>query len=557
MSTNDPFNPIETILDHTGALVFVVDIHTNEILYANQKCVNEFGAITGKECYKVLQKDMIGSSSCCPNTKGKDNFNLQVDESFEWENKTPHGTKIYLFNTKLVDWRDKHHAQVLIGIDITEQRSLEKKVSDLESLDALTNIPNRAAIKDHLPHILKQANINNMYYALLFIDLDEFRKVNDTKGHDVGDQVLIEAKERIKRSIRKNDFIGRLGGDEFVVLVELNTKEKEKATAIAQVISHKILTQLYAPFNIDSYTFFIGASIGIVLFNDNTHSSNELMKFADSAMYRAKESGKNKYLFFDSKLHKIQEKKVELTDALRDGIQKNEFVLYYQPQVSKSAGVRTIGMEVLVRWVHPKDGVIAPDSFIPIAEESGLIIHLGTWILQEALTQLKLWEVDPLKKTWRISVNVSIKQFEKHNFVSIIANMIQEYGINPQLLRIELTENLLIKDTENALLKLHELKKLGLSISIDDFGTGYSSLAYLKILPVDELKIDQSFVRDLCIDENDRVITQTIVSIGQQFGLDVIAEGVETQEQYESLLAMGCNLFQGYLFHKPGHIDLF
>ncbi|MGE4473615.1 MAG: putative bifunctional diguanylate cyclase/phosphodiesterase, partial [Sulfuricurvum sp.] len=281
------------------------------------------------------------------------------------------------------------------------------------------------------------------------------------------------------------------------------------------------------------------------------HSVDDLMKYADSAMYNAKANGRNTFKFFDPELQKIIENKAYMIDRLRKAIENKSMALYYQSQVLVNRDEQIIGVEALLRWNDPDHGLVSPGSFIPMAEESGLIIPLGEWILREAVKQLKVWENDPIKHSWRISVNVSYKQFEKENFVDMVESIIDEYDVIAEQLRLELTESLLIKNTNEALIKINRLKNMGLSLSIDDFGTGYSSLSYLKQLPIDELKIDQSFVRDLTTDENDVIIVETIISIGQKFGLEVIAEGVETREQYEKLVELGCENFQGYLFGRP------
>jgi EAL domain-containing protein (putative c-di-GMP-specific phosphodiesterase class I) len=288
------------------------------------------------------------------------------------------------------------------------------------------------------------------------------------------------------------------------------------------------------------------------LFVDDEHSIDDLMKYADSAMYNAKANGRNTFNFFDPKLQQMIERKAFLIERLRKAVEHHSMMLYYQPQIILVNGfLQFVGVEALIRWNDPKDGMISPGKFIPIAEESGLIVPLGEWVLQEAIRQLKQWESDDCKKEWRISVNVSYKQFEKDDFVTIIESLIHEYDISPEKLRLELTESLLVKNMQEALNKINHLKGLGLSLSIDDFGTGYSSLSYLKQLPIDELKIDQSFIRDLASDPNDVIIVETILSIGQKFGLEVIVEGVETEEQYEKLISMGCKYFQGYLFGRP------
>jgi len=553
------FDPMEIIVNSTGALVYVIDLNTYEILYANERCKEEFGQVTGQTCYKVLQSAQETPCHFCPlHQHDEDPLSHPMGTTFEWENKNSINQRSYMFVDRIIQWKDGRAVKVQIGIDITNQKKLEedmkekeKEILHLAHYDSLTNLPNRVLFKELLAHMIKRVERNLQYGALLFIDLDHFKMVNDTKGHELGDLVLKEAAQRIQSSIRQIDLVARLGGDEFVVAVETFSHDKNIATNNLLLIVKKILEELQAPYLINDFDFRLTASIGIVLFMNESHSVDELMKFADSAMYNAKENGRDTYRFFDPQLQKIMELKALLTERLRKAIDNNAMQLHYQPQIFVQNSQRIIGVEALVRWNDATHGIISPGNFIPIAEESGLIVALGEWILREAMQQLKRWEEDKIKKEWRISVNVSYKQFEQNNFIDLLHAMTREFKIDPSKLRLELTESLLIKNTNAALKKIHMLKALGFSLSIDDFGTGYSSLAYLKQLPINELKIDQSFIRDLVVDANDFIIVETILSIGRKFNLEVIAEGVETQEQYEQLISMGCKYFQGYLFGKP------
>jgi diguanylate cyclase (GGDEF)-like protein len=553
------FDPMEIIVNSTGALVYVIDLSTYEILYANERCKEEFGQVTGQTCYKVLQSAQETPCHFCPlHQHDESPLSHPLGTMFEWENKNSINQRSYMFVDRIIEWRDGRAAKVQIGIDITNQKKLEedmkkkeKEILQLAYYDALTNLPNRVLFKEFLTHMIKRVERNLQYGALLFIDLDHFKMVNDTKGHEIGDLVLKEAAQRIQGSIRQIDLVARLGGDEFVVAIETFEHEKSRVTNNLALIVKKILEELQAPYLINDFDFRLTASIGIVLFMNESHSVDELMKFADSAMYNAKENGRDTYRFFDPQLQQIMELKALLTERLRKAIDNNAMELHYQPQIFVQNSQQIIGVEALVRWNDSAHGIISPGNFIPIAEESGLIVALGEWILRESMQQLKRWEEDKIKKEWRISVNVSYKQFEQNNFIDLLHAMTCEFKIDPSKLRLELTESLLIKNTDAALKKIHILKALGFSLSIDDFGTGYSSLAYLKQLPINELKIDQSFIRDLVIDANDFIIVETILSIGRKFNLEVIAEGVETQEQYEQLISMGCKYFQGYLFGKP------
>ncbi|QFR49158.1 EAL domain-containing protein [Sulfurimonas lithotrophica] len=557
MYLSDTFNPLETIVNYTGALVYVIDLQNYEIIYANDRCKEEFGNVIGKTCYKVLQKDENSPCHFCPMQKNKNLLNLDIGTVYEWENKNSINGKTYLFNDRIVKWNDNRKVKIQIGLDITVQKNLEKKISKLAYYDTLTNLPNKDSLKVHIREAISDSKKNNKFNSILLLNIDDFKLVNDIKGHNVGDKILNETKKRIQECLEEHDILGRPGSDEFIILNKVNSQIRHDALHSTKNLAKKILKTLQNPYTINDYTFFMSASIGIVMFNDDTSSCLELINFADSALHNAKKNGKNGFSFFDPKLQEEIIEKAKLTDRIRHSIEHKEFSLYYQAQYSLEEEKKIIGLEALVRWIHPTKGVISPSSFIPVAEESGLIIKLGNWILEEAVKQLKSWENEQSKKNWRLSVNVSIRQFETDVFIQTLKAILDTYNINPKLLRLELTENLLIGNIDRALEKIFQLKNMGISISIDDFGTGYSSLAYLKALPIDELKIDQSFICDIVNNKNDEIITQTIISIGQKFGLDIIAEGVETQEQVTKLMMMGCNYFQGYFLHKPAKAELF
>ncbi|PHQ65866.1 MAG: diguanylate cyclase [Sulfurimonas sp.] len=551
MLGNDIFNSMEMIVNSTGALVYVIDLENYEILYANERCKEEFGEVVGRVCYETLQKNEKSPCKFCPMQKDKSPLSYPLGTIFEWENKNSINGKHYVFNDRIVSWNDNKKVKIQVGIDITKQKTLEEKILKLANYDKLTGLVNRVLLKEFIQKSIQKSINTSTYNALLFIDLDNFKVVNDKAGHNIGDMLIVEASKRIQSAVLSDCIIARLGGDEFVVL--LDTKESNKKLVIDKLkkTTQKILEKLANPYIIENYDFRISASIGIKLFNDDSSPVHNLMKYADSAMYNAKKSGRNTFCFFDSKLQKIMEDKIKLIDSLREAITDKSMSLYYQTQILSCDNLKIIGVEALVRWNHPVQGLVSPADFIPAAEESGLIVPLGEWIINEAVKQLKLWERDIVKKYWQMSINVSSKQFEKDNFIEMIKDILEKHEVNPNMIRLELTESLLIKNIDQVLDRLHKLKQMGLSLSIDDFGTGYSSLSYLKKLPIDELKIDQSFIKDLIKDSNDEIITQIIITMGQKFAIDVIAEGVETQEQYEKLLLMGCQYFQGYLFSKP------
>lgn len=547
-------DPMEIVVNNTGALVYVIDLQTYEILYANKRCVEEFGNVVGSTCYRILQRDQNTPCHFCPlHQHEKNPFSHPIGTRFEWENQNSINNRDYMFVDQIIQWYDGRVAKVLVGIDITSQKRLEAEILHLAHYDSLTGLPNRLFLKELLTQMMTRIEHHSKCGALLFIDLDHFKVVNDTQGHGIGDLVLMETSQRIRDIIRQTDIVARLGGDEFVVAIEMDDDNKSIIIDKIGITAKKILEEVQKPYFVQGLEFSMSASIGIILFNDHKHTIDELMKFADGAMYNAKENGRNRHHFFDPKLQQIMELKTILLARLRKAIENQSFVLFYQPQISAEPNTHIVGVEALVRWADSEHGIISPVNFIPLAEESGLIVPLGEWILREAMKQLKEWEKDDIKKFWRISINISAKQFEKENFTDILFLLVKEYQIMPSKLRLELTEGLLFKNTKDALQKLQKIKDFGFTLSIDDFGMGYSSLSYLKQLPINELKIDQSFIRDLVTDSNDFIIVETILSIGRKFKLEVVAEGVETQEQYEQLLSMGCTLFQGYLFAKPSN----
>ena len=666
---------IQTIVENSGTLIYIIDLSTHEILYANKKCKEEFGDILNKTCYKVLQNEQAKPCFFCPLNQNKVAADLlPFGTLYNWEHKNTKNHKDYMFVSHISQWVDGRKVNIQFGIDISEQKKLEaqilkekdefietfkiiidstleaiiiydedkkcsqvnkvatkllgfteeemlnkdalyfiapqskdlvrqvikndtqeayesimlrkdgstfpailrgkdikvldknirisaildiseikereKEILQLERYDHLTGIPNRLMLKEIFSYMSQRIKRENHYGALLFIDLDNFKMINDIKGHSIGDIFLIETAKRLKEVLREEDFVARLGGDEFVILIDTKSNDKNEVIKNINIISNKILTEIRKPYLLMEHNLRLTASIGIILFQEND-DLDELMKYADTAMYNSKEKGRNRFSYFDPKLQKIIEEKAYMIEKLSKAIEKNELVLHYQKQIiTKNNESSIIGVEALIRWKQGNK-FIPPNSFIEIAEETGLIIPIGKWILIEAISQIKQWEKDEEKKDWRVSINISPKQFERNNFVDLLASLIKEYNINPNKLRLELTENLLITNIDETLEKIKELFDLGVTLSIDDFGTGYSSLAYLKKLPIHELKIDQSFIKDILIDTNDFSIVETILSIGGKFNLEVIAEGVETKEQHEMLVSMGCSYFQGYFFAKP------
>ncbi|MFY8043274.1 MAG: putative bifunctional diguanylate cyclase/phosphodiesterase, partial [Rhodoferax sp.] len=373
--------------------------------------------------------------------------------------------------------------------------------------------------------------------------------LNDTLGHDIGDILLQQVATRLKACVREGDSVARLGGDEFVVLLEALSSHTNEAANQAEVVAHKILDALGLPYTLRDHSYSSTPSIGIVVFMEAHESMDDLIKKADVAMYQAKSAGRNTVRFYDPVMQAAVVTHAQLEKDIRRGLEKNEFALHYQVQVNAKG--ECIGAEALVRWYHHVRGMVAPAHFIPLAEETGIILKLGQWVLETACTQLVQWAQSPTTAQWTLAINVSASQFSQDNFVDSVAQALAKTGAKPQLLKLELTESMLVNDVEDIIVKMNAIKAHGVSFSLDDFGTGYSSLSYLKRLPLAQLKIDQSFVRDLLSDSSDAVIAKTVVALGHSLGLTVIAEGVETAEQHDILIRMGCDAFQGYYYGRP------
>lgn len=439
--------------------------------------------------------------------------------------------------------------------DISRLKNTEDQVYQLAFYDSLTQLPNRRMLLDRLSQALALSERKNQQGALLFIDLDHFKNINDTQGHHVGDQMLIEVAKRMQACIRESDTAARMGGDEFIVLLENLDADGTSAATQASAVAEKIRKAIEQTWSFNGREQYTTASIGITLFRGSSQTTEEMLKRADFALYHAKELGRNTACFFDPALQIAVNARVALEEDLRTAILESQFVLHYQPQIG--CNNELTGAEALVRWHHPRHGIMAPADFIPFSEELGLILPVGHWVLETACNQLAAWAVRPEMARLTIAVNVSAPQFRHPEFVSQVISIIKRSGANPRRLKLEITESLLLENIDNVIIKMTSLKALGVSFSLDDFGTGYSSLSYLKRLPLDQLKIDRSFVRDVLTDPNDAAITRTIVALARSMGLETIAEGVETQAQRDFLVRHDCNAFQGYLFGKPVPIDLF
>jgi diguanylate cyclase (GGDEF)-like protein len=391
--------------------------------------------------------------------------------------------------------------------------------------------------------------------AILFIDLDAFKTLNDTLGHDKGDLLLQQVAKRLQTCVREGDTVARLGGDEFVVMLEELSESQDEVARQCEAVGEKILATLGQPYLLDGHAVRSTPSIGITLFDGQPNRIDELLKQADLAMYQSKAAGRNTLRFFDAAMQAIVNDRAALEQDLREALRLQQFSLYYQPQIMGED--RLTGAEALLRWQHPQRGMVSPADFIPLAEETGLILPLGHWVLQTACRQLAAWADHSATAGLSIAVNVSARQLHQSDFVEQVLAALQEAGANPGLLKLELTESLLVSNIESTIVKMAALKSRGVGFSLDDFGTGYSSLTYLKRLPLDQLKIDQGFVRDILIDPNDAAIAKMVIALATSLGLGVIAEGVELQGQRDFLARQGCHAYQGYLFSRPLPIDAF
>lgn len=434
--------------------------------------------------------------------------------------------------------------------DITEKKQKDELIFWQANYDALTALPNRRLLNDRLAHALAANKRNEDCGALMFLDLDKFKTLNDTLGHAYGDMLLVEVAWRIKSCVREVDTVARIGGDEFVVLLENLGADLKDATQAAAQIAEKIRASLSSPYQLHDKVHHSSPSIGVSLIHGNGESAEELIKQADMAMYQAKEAGRNAVRFFDPRMQRSVEAIATLESDLRQAIHDRQLQLFYQIQVGRDR--RPVGAEALVRWMHPVRGMVPPVQFIPFAEESSLILDIGHWVLDEACRQIAAWSRHEQTRDLVLAVNISARQFKQPDFVEQVAALIRKHGIQPARLKLELTESIALEEIDVITAKMRALRsELGISLSLDDFGTGYSSLSYLKRLPLDQIKIDQSFVRDMTVDRGDAVMTKTIIDMAHNFDLEVIAEGVETDAQLALLEQYGCMVFQGYLFGRP------
>lgn len=439
--------------------------------------------------------------------------------------------------------------------DLTERKRAEEEIINLGFYDALTNLPNRRLLLDRLHHAMNTSARNHLYGAVLFIDLDHFKVINDTLGHKVGDLLLKQVAQRMCGLVREDDTVARQGGDEFVAILEGLDSNIARAMASVSLVGEKLLEAFNKPYLLEKEELVCTASVGVVLFRGNEVSIEELLKHSDMAMYGAKKTGRNTFRFFDPAMQYDLEKRSRLESDLRRCLAEGQLRAFCQKRVDHRGRLK--GGEMLLRWQHPERGLVSPLEFIPLAEEIGLIVPMGQWILRVACEQLNRWQAHANTRAIALSVNVSAREFRQNDFVDNLRKILTETGADPRLLELEITESMLLEGVDELIEKMRVMNDIGLSFSLDDFGTGYSSLSYLKKLPLRQLKIDRSFVKDLGRDRSDEAIVQTIVRMGETLRLDVVAEGVETEEQRQLLELYGCHHYQGFLFGKPVPLDVF
>ncbi len=433
---------------------------------------------------------------------------------------------------------------LVIGHDITARREIEYALLHQATHDTLTGLPNRALLKDRLEHALSQMRRGGLGLAVIFIDLDHFKDINDRYGHDIGDEFLKQIARRLRGVLRASDTVARLGGDEFVVILE----DMQRHDALDATIK-KMFDALSQACDVGEALLYPSASLGVAIHPGDGDDADTLMRNADMAMYSAKHSGRNQYCYFRADMNAELTECMELSQSLRQAIQNAAFLLHYQPKVSLRDGGLN-GMEALIRWRHPERGLISPACFIPVAEKNGLIGAIGLWVLDESCRQMRAWRDEGLKPG-RVAVNLSVLQFQDEHLASHIGRTLSKHGLPGECLELEVTETLLLEDAQACVQTLSTLRAMGIRISVDDFGTGYSSLSYLKRLPLDSLKIDKSFVEEIESEGNDLTIVRTIIAMAHAMNLDVVAEGVETASQLEQLSAAGCDHLQGYYYSRP------
>ena len=545
---------LSQLIEYSSNEIYIVNAKNNNYLYVNEGACKALG-YSKSELLTMSTYDI--NPELTKKNIGLLHKKLILNKSII--NRTQHRRKdgsTYTAQAYIhqITYKDKD-AYVIFDTNISEtienELLLQKKSEQLQHQahhDNLTGLPNRTLFKDRLSQTIISSNRHEKEFALLFIDLDKFKTINDSLGHNIGDKVLIEAALRLRKCVRDEDTIARLGGDEFTIILQ-----GIKSIQDISNISEKIINEMREPIVIKAHTLYISASIGISLFPKDAKSSDELIKYADTAMYKAKEDGRDTYQYYASQMTAYAFEKVVMDTSLRVAIKEEQFIVYYQPQIDVKTE-KIIGMEALVRWRHPTLGLVPPGKFIPLAEESGLIIDIDKQVRRDAMKQFALWYKEGLNPG-KLSVNLAMKQLNEKDFLAQLSNIMQELGFNSDWLELEVTEGQVMNNPELSIEKLKTIHAKGIDLAIDDFGTGYSSLSYLKKLPLTKLKIDQSFIRDIPKDEDDIAITKAIIALGKSLKLKLIAEGVEDENQKQFLIDNDCDFIQGYLYSKPIQAD--
>ena len=530
-------------IDKIGIGLFVVN-EDFSVRYMNKTLIGWFGDQTGKTCYSSV----AGLEDPCPYCKLHEV--IHENKKVIYEPTTNRGESFEIVATSIKN-SDGTVSKMEFIRDITDQKNAQEnlrhekeKFDYLAHHDALTGLPNRILFNDRLEKAIFSAKRSQKKIALLFIDLDHFKEINDSLGHDVGDTILKTVTSRLQKVLRDEDTLARLGGDEFTIILE-DLDEPEDSSIIAS----KILLALAEVIEFDSHKLYVSSSIGISIYPDDGISAQNLLKFADSAMYKAKDEGRNNYQYYNAKMTEMAFERVVMEASLREALIKEEFVVYYQPQVDGETN-KLIGMEALVRWQHPTMGLVSPARFIPLAESTGLIVQLDRYVMKTALQQIVAWYKAGLNPGV-LALNLAIKQLHQADFTEMLETFLQESGCKPEWLELEVTESQIMTHPEEAIAQLKHISKMGIKLAIDDFGTGYSSLAYLKRLPIDKLKIDQTFIRNLPDDDEDASIARAVIALAKSLNLQIIAEGVETEEQRDFIVENGCVNIQGYFYSKP------
>lgn len=538
---------LSTIIQNATNEIYVLDYETHRYLYANEGGLSALGytldellTMTVYDTNPDLTEEKVAQLKAFGMKK-----NSVTNTSVH---RRKDGSRYYVqAHIHFIKYHGKD-AYVIFDTDATEQMKVQERLTHLAHHDNLTRLPNRSLFNDRLTHAIEKAKRSQQQVALFFIDLDQFKQINDSLGHEVGDQVLCETGARLQSSLRAEDTLARIGGDEFTIIIE-DVDDPHTVASLAQ----KLLLAFGAPIYIGDNELFVTCSIGISIFPEDGESAGSLLRNADAAMYHAKDGGRNSYNFYTKDMTESAFERVLMETNLRRAIQNTEFTVYYQPQYHASSKTMT-GMEALIRWRHPELGLVPPDKFIPLAEENGMIVEIDRIVMGIAMAQFALWHEEGLSPGY-LSLNLSIKQLEKDDFFEVLHTLLEESRCKPEWLLLEVTEGQIMKDPKKAIKVLQAISDMGIALAIDDFGTGYSSLSYLKRLPIDKLKIDQSFVRDIPYNDEDVAITQAIIALAKSMQIDVIAEGVETKEQLSFLIKNDCPEVQGYLFAHPMPYD--